>query len=296
MYNITGYHEAHSLQEVFDLAKANSNIRLIAGGTDVLVRSRDEMPGFVDTVFVGISRIPDLQGIEMAADGTISIGAMNSFTTVEENPIVKEHLGMLSQAVSLVGGPQTRHMGTVGGNVSNAGTAADSAPSFFSYNTICEIHSAQGISNVPIKEIYAGPGKNNLKPGEVLVRFKIAKADYEGYVGHYTKFARRQALDIANLSCATLVKMGADDTIEDLRICFGAAAPTPVRTPKAEAYAKGKALTAETYAEIGKLCVEETSTIADWRASKAFRDHLVAILPGRNIDTALGKQTVGVDA
>lgn len=290
MYNINGYHEAHSLEEVFEFAKEDPTIRIIAGGTDVLVRSRDDMPGFVENVFVGITRIPELHGITIDDEGTISIGALNSFNTVENDPIIQAHMGMLGQAVSLVGGPQTRHMGTVGGNVCNAGTAADSAPSFFAYNAVCEVHSAQGVKDVPMKEMYAGPGRNTLKPGEILVRFKIAKKDYEGYVGHYTKFARRQALDIANLSCASLVKVDENDTIEDLRICFGAAGPTPVRTPNAEAYAKGQKLTPDVLEKIGALCLEDTNTIADWRASKGFRDHLVNILPGRNINTALGRE------
>lgn len=289
MYDITGYHEAQSLDDVFALSAQYPHTRLIAGGTDVLVKSRDRAETYIDTELIGISRIPELHGIKLDNDGTLVIGAMSAFTDVELDPLVQKHAPLLSYAVSTVGGPQTRHAGTIGGNVCNAGTAADSAPTLFAYNAICEVHSKAGVEDRPIASMYAGPGKNTLKPGEILVKIKITKDNYEGYVGHYTKFAQRMALDIANLSCATLVKVGSDQKIEDLRICFGAAAPTPVRMNNAEAYGKGQQITDSTLAEIGNKCLEDTSTIADWRASKAYRDHLVTVLPGRNIKTALGE-------
>lgn len=286
MYDITGYHEAQKLQDVFDLIKADANARLIAGGTDVLVKSRDRKEGFVDAPLIGITRIPELQDIILEADGTLVIGAMNSFSKVEHNPLVQKYAPLLSEAVAKVGGPQTRNVGTIGGNVCNGATSADSAPTLFTYNAVLEIHSAAGIKNVAIADFYKGAGWVDLQPGEILVKIKIAKADYEGYRGHYTKFAQRQALDIANLSCATLVKVN-NNVIEDIRICFGVASPTPIRMPKAESYAKGKEINEATMAEIGKLCLEDTNTRNSWRASKEYRDHLVQILPGRNIMAAV---------
>ncbi|MFD1672673.1 xanthine dehydrogenase subunit XdhB [Agrilactobacillus yilanensis] len=288
MYDITGYNEAKSLQDVFDLIKEDPKARLIAGGTDVLVKSRERKEGFVDAPLIGITRIPDLQDIYLDDDETLVIGSMNSFTDVETNPLVKEHAPLLSEAVALVGGPQTRNAGTIGGNVCNGATSADSAPTLFAYNAVLEIHSPNGVKNVPIAEFYKGAGWVDLEPGDILVKIKIAKADYEGYQGHYTKFAQRHALDIANLSCACLLKVE-NDVIEDLRVCFGVAAPTPIRMAKAEAYAKGKAISEETMAEIGKLCLEDTNTRNSWRASKEYRDHLVQILPGRNIMAAIGE-------
>lgn len=288
MYDITGYNEAKNLQDVFDLIKENPNSRLIAGGTDVLVKSRERKEGFIDTPLIGITRIPELQDIYLDDDGTLVIGAINSFTDVETSPLVKKYAPLLSEAVAKVGGPQTRNAGTIGGNVCNGATSADSAPTLFTYNAVLEVHSEAGVKNVPIADFYKGAGWVDLQPGEILVKIKIAKADYEGYQGHYTKFAQRHALDIANLSCAALVKAEAG-VIQDVRICFGVAAPTPIRMHEAEAYAKGKKITEDTMAQIGKLCLDETNTRDSWRASKEYRDHLVQILPGRNIMAAVGE-------
>ncbi len=287
MYDITGYHEADSLATIFKIIKADPKAKVIAGGTDVLVKARERKQDFIATQLIGITRIPEMQGITMAEDGTLSIGALSTFKQVEKDPLVQQYIPMLGEAVSLVGGPQTRHVGTIGGNICNGATSADSAPTLFTYNATLEIHSEAGVKNVPIADFYKGAGWVDLEPGEILVRIKIAKGDYEGYLGHYTKFAQRKALDIANLSCATLIKMAPDQTIADLRICFGVAAPTPIRMPQAEAFAKGQAINDATLKTIGKYCLADTNTRNSWRASKEYRDHLVQIIPARNILAAL---------
>lgn len=287
MFDITGYYEAQDLTNLFELLAKEPTARIIAGGTDVLVKTRARLKGFVDTPLIGISRITAMKGITSDDTGTISIGALSTFDEIEHNLIIQQNMPLLSQAVSLVGGPQTRRMGTLGGNVCNAGPAADGAPALFTYNAICEVHSATTIRNIPITEFYQGVGKVRLRPGEVLVKFKIAQADYQDYRGYYIKFAQRAALDIANLSCAALIKLDSTKQIQALRICFGAAAATPIRMPAAETYAVGKIVTNETLQAIGKLCLRDTQTIADWRASKEYRDHLVTVLPVRALALAL---------
>lgn len=287
MFDITGYYEAQNLANVFELLAKEPTAKIVAGGTDVLVKARAQINGFIGNPLIGISRVAEMQGITIDAAGTISIGALSTFDEIEHDPIVQQNIPLLSQAVSLVGGPQTRRMGTIGGNVCNAGPAADSAPALFTYNAVCEVHSETTIREVPITEFYQGVGKVKLQPDEILVRFKLAKADYQDYRGYYIKFAQREALDIANLSCAALIKVDQSKQIQALRICFGAAAATPIRMPAAEAYASGKMVTNETLQHIGQLCLTDTKTIADWRASKEYRDHLVPILPVRALALAL---------
>ena len=149
------------------------------------------------------------------------------------------------------------------------------------------MHSATTVREVPITEFYQGVGQVKLQLGEVLVKFKIAQVDYQDYRGYYIKFAQREALDIANLSCAALVKVDPANHIQSLRLCFGAAAATPIRMPAAEAYALGKMVSNATLKEIGNRCLVDTKTIADWRASKEYRDHLVTVLPARALALAL---------
>lgn len=287
MFDIEKYYEATSIEEAINYLKQESNSKIISGGTDVLVKLRDRNKEFVSTTLVGITRIAELSKIYLDDEENLIIGAINSFTDIENNEIVKEHAPLLAYAVSTVGGPQTRNVGTIGGNICNGATSADSAPTLFAYNAKLEIQGYNGIRKVNIDEFYKGPGKVDLAKDEILTNIIISKDNYENFKGHYTKFAQREALDIANLSCAVLIKEK-DNTIEDLRICFGVAGPTPIRMKNAESFAKGKTIDSEILKEIGNRCLEDTNARDSWRASKQYRDHLITVLPVRNIQTALG--------
>lgn len=286
MYPITQYIEVNSLDEFFKVSNQNEKACIIAGGTDVLVKSRDRDEKFVNATFIGITRIPELNKIYLDKDESICIGAGNSFTAIEKNELTKKCVPVLAYAVSTVGGPQTRNAGTIGGNICNGATSADSAPTLFAYNAILEIHGPKGQRLVPISEFYLGPGRVALESNEILVQVIIKKEDYQGFVGHYTKFAQRNALDIANLSCVTLIRENAGK-IEEVRIAYGVAGPTPIRATDAESFAKGKTINDETLKAIGEKCLASTVSRDSWRASKAYRDHLIQLLPGRNILTAL---------
>lgn len=287
MFDIGGYLEASSVEEVLASLKQNPESKIIAGGTDILVKLRERKPEFVGKTFVGIKRIPSLREIKIEADGTLSIGAAVTFSEVEENHFVQMHAHPLAQAVGTVGGPQTRNAGTIGGNICNGATSADSAPILFAYGAYVELQSEEGIRTIPISEFYEGPGRVKIGKQEILTRVMIRKEDYEGYQGHYTKFAQRKALDIANLSCGVLVKMKGQE-IEDLRIAFGVAGPTPLRAVNAEAYGKGKRLTEDELTKIGEKCLQDTNARDSWRASKDFREHLIQVLSIRGIKQAVG--------
>lgn len=287
MYDFNDYMEATDLNQVFQTFKQSENVRIIAGGTDVLVKSRERDQKFVNCDLVGVTRIPELNGIELDAEETLIIGAASTFTTVENNELVKKCAPVLAQAVSTVGGPQTRNAGTIGGNVCNGATSGDSGATLFAYNAVLELHSQNGVREVDIKDFYLGPGRVALENGEILVKIKIRKEDYQGYLGHYTKFAQRKALDIANLSCCVLFKQ-VDGIIEDLRIAYGVAGPVPIRGTAAEAFGKGKEITEKNLAEIAAKCLESSKARDSWRASKEYREHLIQLLFERGIMTALG--------
>lgn len=286
MYNIKSYVEASSVDELVKILKENENAQVIAGGTDILIKTREAKKGYVERDLVGITRIKELKEIYMEEDGTIVIGPTSTFTRVEENPIVKQNLPSLSIAVGSVGGPQVRNMGTIGGNICNGATSGDSGSTLVALNAILEIVGAEGKREVPISEFYLGPGRVALNQGDVLVKIKIKKEDYEGYKGHYIKFSPRKAMDIATLGCSVLIKEK-NGIIEDLRIAYGVAGPTPLRATDAENFAKGKILSDEIIEEIGKECLKASKARDSWRASKAFREQLIEELPKRAIKIAL---------
>ena len=108
------------------------------------------------------------------------------------------------------------------------------------------------------------------------------KAAYEGYFGHYIKYAMREAMDIATTGCSVNVKLSADKTtIEDVRIAYGVAGPVPMRAPTAEAVTRGKAVSAETVEAFGAAVLQDINPRDSWRAAKAFRQHIAVELAKR---------------
>ena len=287
MYQINNYFEASSLKEAIEYLINNENAQIIAGGTDVLIKTRERKTGYVDKDLIGIMNIPEINEIHLDEKDNIIIGATARFTEVEDNEIIRKFIPSLCTAVGSVGGPQIRNMGTIGGNIANGATSADSASTLFALDAVVRIVSKDGQREVPIKEFYLGPGKVSLEKDEIVTAFVIAKENYEGYKGEYIKYSHRKAMDIATLGCSVMIKVKGE-VIEDLKIAYGVAGPTPVRAKSAESYSIGKKVSEEVLDEIGELCLKDTSARDSWRASKAFREQLIRELLKRAIKNALG--------
>ena len=217
MYDIKALYEATSVQHAIELLQAHPEAKIIAGGSDVLIKLREGH--IAGCELVSIYGIDELRGVKLEDDGTIRILPLTSFSHITKSPVIEEHIKVLGEAVDLVGGPQIRNIGTIGGNTSNGVTSADSASTLHAYDAIMELTGPEGVRLLPIREFYVSAGKVALKPAELLTAILIKKESYEGYKGHYIKYAMRNALDIATLGCSVNVKLSSDKkTVEDVRV------------------------------------------------------------------------------
>lgn len=158
-----------------------------------------------------------------------------------KNELIQKYIPVLGEAVDMVGGPQIRNIGTIGGNTCNGVTSADSASTLFALDAIIELTGPEGIRRLPIREFYIKAGKVDIRQGELQTGILIPKQSYQGYRGHYIKYAMRNAMDIATLGCSANVKLSEDKTvIEDVRIAYGVAGPIPMRAVHAEEAGRGK--------------------------------------------------------
>lgn len=192
----------------------------------------------------------------------------------------------MGEACDTPGGPQLRVSGTIGGNVCNAATSADSASTLFAYGALLDVRSVRGERTIPIEEWYTGPGRSVRERDEVLVRIRIPRSHYEGFTGHYIKYGKRRALEIATMGCCCLVKLSTDKTtVDDIRLAFGVAAPTPMRARGAEDGVRGLPV-AEAIERIGELAQADTNPRDSWRASKDFRLQLIEEMSKRALAEA----------
>lgn len=286
MYDFSKVLVAKSVDDAIKLLTENPNARIIAGGSDVLIKTREGK--FAGCELVSIQGLDELRGIKMEDDGTIVIGPLTSFSHITKNEIIKKYIPTLGWAVDQVGGPQIRNIGTIGGNICNGATSADSAATVFALGVDLKIAGPNGTRMVNIEDFYAGPGKVKLEQGEILVEIRVDKKNYENFGGHYTKYAMRNALDIATLSCTVMARLNdAKDTLEEVRIAYGVAAPTPVRCHKAEDTLKGMKVCGETIDKIGELVLEEIHPRDSWRASKVFRTQIAKEIAKRGLANAI---------
>lgn len=259
---------AASVEEAIAALSANDQARVIAGGTDVLIKIREGKYAGCD--LVSIHDIPELHGISLAEDGCIHIGPTTTFAELTNSPIIMERIPILGRAADTVGGPQIRAMGTVGGNISNGVTSADTASTLLNLEAELTLTSPAGKRRVNVNDYYVGAGRVCLEKAELLTDICIRPEHYQGFGGCYIKYAMRNAMDIATLGVSCMVKPGEGSAIEEVRLAFGVAAPTPMRARHTEQALTGKSFQ-EAQDAVAELVRGEITPRTSWRASKEFR-------------------------
>lgn len=282
MYDIETLYEATSVDDALRALVEDPDSLVIAGGTDVLVKVREGK--LAGAHLVSIHNLTDeLSGVILAEDGTVEIGPLSWFKTVSDSPVTRACVPTLGDACETPGGPQLRVSGTIGGNVCNAATSADTASTLYAYGALLDLRSTRGERTVPIEEWYTGPGRCVRERDELLVRIRIPRDRYEGFTGYYFKYGKRRALEIATMGCCCLVRLSSDRArVDDIRLAFGVAGPTPMRAREAEDGVRG--LTVAKAAErVGELACACTNPRDSWRASREFRLQLIKEMSRRSL-------------
>lgn len=288
MYDIEKIHQATSVEDAIAHLVADPDALIIAGGSDVLIKIHEGK--LAGCSLVSIYGLDELRGISLEENGRIKIGPLTSFSHITRDPIIQKYIPVLGEAVDQVGGPQVRNIGTIGGNISNGVTSADSASTLFALNAKLEITGPEGSKVIPIKEYYLGPGWVDLKNGEILTAIYIDREDYEGYYGCYIKYAMREAMDIATLGCSVSCKLDESGThVEEVRLAYGVAGPVPMRCPETEKTVKGMAISEELFDIFAKTALTEVKPRDSWRASKILRLQLAEELSKRALREAIKK-------
>ena len=284
MFNFKSYHKAGSINEAIQLLQENPEARLIAGGTDVLIKLHKGKGRFDH--LVDIHDIPELNFISQNGNGDLMIGATTCFTSVSESPLILKHVSVLSAAIRTIGGPQVRNMATIGGNLCNGVPSADSATPLICLNALLTIEGPQGSRQLPLEAFFLGPGKVALKSNEILTAITITRENYDGYAGHFYKYAMRDAMDIATIGCSAVCKME-NNKLQDLRLAFGTAAPVPIRCKSTEQKVCGQAFSQKLLDDIATSVEKDVQPRDSWRAARDFRLQIITTLAQRVVKQAI---------
>lgn len=273
MYDLNQVYEANSVEEAIALRQAHPEAQIIAGGSDVLVQVRSGRRA--GKSLISIYGIDAMRGVSIDDEENIRIGSLTSFSHITHDPIIQKYINVLGEAVDMVGGPQIRNIGTIGGNTCNGVTSADSASTLHAYDAIVELTGPDGVRHQPIREFYIKAGKVDIRPGEIQTAILIEKDSYTDTFGHYIKYAMRNAMDIATLGTSVNVRLSADKkTVERARVAFGVAGPVPLRAETAEHLAAGAPVSLDLADRFAQAVKEDINPRDSWRAARDFRMHI----------------------
>ena len=288
MYDIQSIYRATSVADAIRALKADPSAIVIAGGTDVLIKIREGK--LAGCSLVSIHDLTDeLAGVTLAPNGDVEIGPLTTFRGVTFSEVIRRTVPVLGEAADMAGGPQLRAAGTIGGNVCNGITSADTASTLVALDAVLRARGPRGERDVPISQWYLGVGRVALAPDELLVKIIIPRDNYAGYTGHYIKYAQRNSMDIATLGVSCLVKLTDDRrAVDDAALAFGVAGPVPMRAHAAEAAVRGLPIE-EALEVISQAALEDVNPRTSWRASREFRIQLVQELSARALREAARK-------
>ena len=275
MYDMSALSQAESVQDAIRLRLEHPEAQIIAGGTDVLVQMREGKRA--GKALISIQGCREMRGVSLDDQENLRIGSLTPFSHITADPLIQRYINVLGEAVDMVGGPQIRNAGTIGGNTCNGVTSADSASTLHAWEAIIEITGKNGVRRVPIKDFYLKAGAVDLRAedGEIQTAILIPKASYDRTFGHYIKYAMRNAMDIATLGTSVNVRLSADKkTVERARVAFGVAGPVPLRAATAEAMAKGQPVSLELAERFAQAVTADINPRDSWRAAKDFRLHI----------------------
>ena len=280
MYDMKALYEAASVEDAVALRIQHPEAQIVAGGTDVFVQMREGRRAGKE--LISIQGLDEIRGIKLEEDGTIRIGSLTTFSHITRNPIIIEKINVLGEAVDMVGGPQIRNAGTIGGNTCNGVTSADSASTLFAWDAVVELTGKDGKRLVPIQNFYLKASVVDLHSDEIQTGILISKESYENAAGFYMKYGMRNAMEIATTGCSVNCRLSADKkTFDRVRIAYGVAGPIPMRAVSAEAFINGKPVTMENIEEFSRKVLDDINPRDSWRASKAFRLHIAVEMAKR---------------
>jgi len=271
----THYHIPQSVDEALQtLMSAPGETRLIGGGTDLLLDLQQGRHSPVHTL-VDVTQIPELIALEIR-DEKLFVGAGIPHRKIVQSPLVLEHAQALTEACSLIGGPQVRNTATLGGNVAHALPAADGTIALMALDAQVEIAGLLGRRRIPLADIFSGPGKNTLHH-ELIVGFYLSLKK-PGEASAFKRVMRPQGVAIAILNLGIWLRREGD-SIADIHISVGPSGPVPCRIGAAEQILKDQFMTENTILQAYKTILAETSfRTSRHRATLEYRQHVVGVL------------------
>jgi CO/xanthine dehydrogenase FAD-binding subunit len=281
------YHEPSTLDEACRImAELGKKAKLLAGGTDLLVKMKKRIASAENLVSLG--EIRELHKKEHG-NGQLVLSAGLTAAELGQAEEMSGEYNALIMAANSLGSPLIRNLATIGGNLVSARPAADLPPPLMAYGARVVLKKVSGERIVSLDDFFRGPGETVMQPDEILTTILIDKPPpYSG--SGYIKLGVRKTLEISLVNVAACISIGSQDgTIKTARVVLGAVAPTPMRAASAEKVLLGEEPNESLFVEAGEAAARDSRPIDDFRGSAEYRRAMVAVLTRRALNMALIK-------
>jgi len=270
------YELAESVDQAVELLGSRDDAKLLAGGHSLipLLRLRFARPALL----VDIGRVEELRYVRDAGE-QLAIGALTRPHDLQHDPLVQEHAPIVSHTAGLIGDPQVRHRGTIGGSVAHGDPASDLPTILTALDADIVVQGPGGERTIPAAEFFKGVFDTALGAQDVLTEIRIPKLGPAGW--SYVKFTRR-AQDWATVGVAAVIRRS-NGTIDEAAIALTNMGPTPVRARAAEGVLK----TPGDIDAASQVVADESDPPSDTSGSAEYRRHLATVLARRALGEAI---------
>jgi carbon-monoxide dehydrogenase medium subunit len=263
------------------IGEAGDEGKVLAGGQSLLpiLRMRLNAPEKV----IDLGRIEELKGISEDGDHLV-IGAMTTYADVLASDLVRQHAGLLTDAIAEVADPQIRHRGTVGGALVHADPAGDVGAPARALDTEFVSTGTGGERTVAAGDFFHDLFETAVGDGELLTAIRVPK--HTGWGHRYEKFVRvSHQWSIVAVAATVRVDGG---TIAEARIGLTNMGSTPLRATAVEQALVGKSATDEAVREACSAAADGTNPPSDLNGDSDYRKHLATVLTRRAVLAAAG--------
>ena len=276
------YFSPQSLEEALALLSTyRDDAKLLAGGQSLLslMKLRLANPKYL----IDVGRIADLNTIR--ADGDkLNIGALTTYAQIKESDLLRNKCPLLPKTASVVGDAQVRNRGTLGGSLAHADPHGDMPAAVLALAAELKAVGPKGARWIKADDFFITLFSTALASDEILTEIRVPVLD--GERSAYLKAARRPS-DFAIVGIALRLKIGPDQTCDQVSVGVTGVTDRPYRGSGVEKALRGQKLNAKVIEDAAAQVIEGVDVVEDVNASPSFRTHLARLYTARAIQAAL---------
>ncbi len=276
------YHSATSVDEAIALLQQyGDDAKVLAGGHSLIptMKLRLAQPAHL----VDLGKISGLSYIR-EEQGAVAVGAMTTYRTLEQSAVLAKNFPGLIEGVGVIGDPQVRNRGTIGGSVAHSDPAADMPGIVLAFKADILVQGANGVRTIHADDFFTGMFETALQSGEIVTELRFAMPTAR--TGSAYMKLENKASHYAVAGCAAVITLGADGTCSAASVVITGASTSATRASGVEAALVGKKLDEAAIAEAASHAAEGLELVADIHGSKAYRSQMTAVMARRAIQRA----------